>query len=149
MVTLWLPCGFCIFPLYLYLFHILLPWAVDDLNFPCLNITAKINSWMRVISGDSTNRPKAISLGSRSVPWMVLQFRARFAIPFLIKYDRCSLDVQAAWTSIILQWTSITLGIQYYLNEWSLALLELVKQCKMFTGRWEPLQHWRHLGGAY
>lgn len=128
--------------------HILLPCAVDGIHFPCLNTTAKINSWMWVISGDSTNQPKAISLGLLNLPCLVLQFRDWFAIPFLIKCDRCSLDAQAALTSISQQWTSITLGIQYYLNEWSLVLLESVKLCKMFTGRKDILQHWKNLGGA-
>lgn len=128
--------------------HIPLPCAGVEIHFPCLNTTAKINSWMWVISGDGTNRPKANSLGSLNLPCSVLQFRDRFAIPFLIKYDRCSLDAQTALTSISLQWTSVTLEIQYYLNEWGLVLLESFKQCKMFTGSQDTLQHWKHLGGA-
>lgn len=43
-----------------------------------------------------------------------MQFiRDPFAIPFPFKYDRCSLAAEAALTSMSLQWTFITLEIQY------------------------------------
>lgn len=119
-----------------------------NINFPCLNINAKINSCLWVIWGDSTNEPKATLLGPLNPPSLVLQFRDQFAIPFPIKCDRCSLDSQAALTSISLQWTSITLGIQYYLNEWSLVLLESSNSAKCLQADRTYCSTGSNLGGA-